>query len=343
VITTISTGTIQAAMRAAFPHAERSIAEFYAMQEYHLGWRDASLRPTESTPGKLLRPQIVLLACRAVGGDITRALSLAASIQLVHDFTLIHDDIEDQSETRRGRTTVWKRWGLAHGVNSGDGMFTISHLTLHRLTDVGVPAPTVLELLKCFDQAILTICEGQYLDLSFEGKLMISEDDYLSMIGRKTAALFAAASGMGGIVGGADPESIQALFAFGTNLGLAFQIQDDILGIWGSALVTGKIAAADLYRRKVSLPIIHALRNSDQRADLAGIYRQEQVSDADAFRALAILNAAGSREYAEAQASAYHAAAVQALEHIHTSGSPADTAAVAQLRTIANRALSNTL
>jgi geranylgeranyl diphosphate synthase, type I len=335
--------TIQEAMRSAFPNAERSFADFYAMQEYHLGWLDSNLRPVASTPGKLLRPQLVLLACRAVGGDVARALPLAASIQLIHDFTLIHDDIEDYSETRRGRTTVWKQWGLAHGVNAGDGMFALAHLALHQLSDAGAPAAIVLELLKCFDQAILLICEGQYLDLSFEGKLLIGETDYLKMIGRKTAALFSAASGMGGMVGGADPENVLALFAFGHNLGLAFQIQDDILGIWGSARVTGKISAADLYRRKVSLPIIHALRHSHNRAELAAIYRQDQLSESDILRALAILDAAGSRDHAEALAISYHATAVRALEAISTSGSAAEEAALAQLHGIADRALSNIL
>src|SRR5919205_4345222 len=112
--------SIQAAMRAAFPAAEARVAQFYAMQEYQLGWRDEQLAPASVDPGKLLPPQLTLLACRAAGGDPRQALPLAAAIQLIHDFSLIHDDIEDNSATRRGRSTIWKLWGLAQGVNTGD-------------------------------------------------------------------------------------------------------------------------------------------------------------------------------------------------------------------------------
>src|SRR6476469_977640 len=117
--------SIQAAMRASFPAAETRVARFYAMQHYQLGWRDPQLGPADVDPGKLLRPQLTLLACRAVGGDPRQALPLAAGIQLIHDFSLIHDDIEDNSGTRRGRPTVWRQWGLAQGINAGDGMFAI--------------------------------------------------------------------------------------------------------------------------------------------------------------------------------------------------------------------------
>src|SRR5215510_5283318 len=147
--------SIQAAMRAAFPQAEARVARFYAMQEYQLGWRDEQLKPADVDPGKLLRPQLTLLACRAVGGDPRQALPLAAGIQLIHDFSLIHDDIEDQSATRRGRPAIWKLWGLAQGINAGDGLFVIAHLAAYRLAEVGLPAEVVLEILRRFDQTIL--------------------------------------------------------------------------------------------------------------------------------------------------------------------------------------------
>jgi geranylgeranyl diphosphate synthase type I len=308
--------TIQEEMRAAFPAAEQRVWDFYAMQEYHLGWRDVDLKPASFDPGKLLRPQLSMLACQLVGGDIEQAMPLAAGIQLIHDFTLIHDDIEDDSDTRRGRTTVWKQWGIAHGINAGDAMFVVAHLALHRMSDAGVAPAVVLEVLKRFDQTILTICEGQFLDLSFEGNLQITEADYLSMISRKTAALLAAAAGLGGIVGGADQASVQCLFDFGQSLGLAFQIQDDVIGIWGEPSVTGKPRAADIYRRKVSLPVVHALSNAENRNNLMRIYRQQEVNDDDVGTALAVLENAGSREYSEGIALHYHKEAVQALERV---------------------------
>jgi geranylgeranyl diphosphate synthase, type I len=305
---------IQDMMCAAFPEAEERVAQFYAMQQYQLGWRDEQLLPTDAATGKLLRSYMVLLACHTAGGDPRQALPLAAGIQLVHDFSLIHDDIEDQSETRRGRPAVWKLWGLAQGINTGDGLLIVAHLALHRMTAVGVPAEVVLEVIRRFDQTILTVCEGQFLDLSYEGNLSISEADYLSMISRKTAALVAAACGLGAIVGSADAVTATALFDFGQNLGLAFQIQDDVLGIWGDPAVTGKPAAADLYRHKLSLPVIHALRGAEERETLAQLYRKESTSDHDVARMLGILDQAGSRGYTEGVAAFYHQQALAALD-----------------------------
>jgi geranylgeranyl diphosphate synthase type I len=318
-------------MRASFHVVEERVAHFYAMQQYQLGWRDEQLVRTNAEAGKLLRPYLALCACRAVGGDPRRALPLAAGIQLVHDFSLIHDDIEDQSETRRGRPTVWKLWGLAQGINTGDGLLIVAHLAVHRLADAGAPPEVTLEVLRRFDQTILTVCEGQFLDLSYEGDLRIGEADYLSMISRKTAALVAAASGLGAIVGGADAARAKALFDFGQNLGLAFQIQDDILGIWGDPAVTGKPAAADLYRRKLSLPVIQALRHAEQRESLARLYRKKRTTtEEDIATMLGILEQAGALGYAEGVAAYYHAAALAALEPVR-----GDANAIGELRALA--------
>ena len=324
--------SIQAAMRAAFPAVEARVARFYGMQQYQLGWRGEQLEPADVDPGKLLRPQLTLLACHAAGGDPQQALPLAAGIQLIHDFSLIHDDIEDNSDTRRGRRTLWNIWGLAQGINAGDGLFVVAHLALHRLSAAGVPAEIALEVLRRFDQTILTICEGQFLDLSFEGDLRISEADYLDMISRKTAALAAAAAGLGAIVGGADVATAQALFDFGQNLGLAFQVQDDVLGIWGDPAVTGKPAAADLYRRKLSLPVIHALRTAAQSETLARLYSQDAISDTNVAQMLEILAEAGARGYTEGVAARYHQQALAALEAVN-----GNDAALAELCALAER------
>ena len=291
--------TIQDNMRAAFPDVEARVARFYAMQQYHLGWRDTQLAPAAVDAGKLLRPYLVLLACQAVGGRVEQALPLAAGIQLVHNFTLIHDDIQDVSPMRRGRATVWSLWGLAHGITAGDSMFALAHLAVHRLSTVGVPATVVLEVLERLDETILAVCEGQYLDCSYEGNLSISEDDYLAMVCRKTGTLIGAAVCTGALVGGSDLATAQALYEFGVNLGIAFQLQDDILGIWGDPRATGK-PAADLYRRKVTLPIIRALRDTEQREVLASLYLQETIKSADVRRMLAILDATTIRSDMEA-------------------------------------------
>ncbi len=337
MIDTDNRTNIQHAMRAAFPQAEQRVQQFYAMQEYHLGWRDGALNPSVNDPGKLLRPQLALLSCCAVGGSAMQALPLAAGLQLIHDFSLIHDDIEDNSDTRRGRTTVWKKWGLAHGINAGDGMFVIAHLALHRLSEVGVPAEIVLKVLQRFDQVILSICEGQYLDLSFEGNLEIGEDDYIAMIARKTAALISAATELGAIVGNTNKESVRALSSFGHNLGLAFQIQDDILGIWGDPDLTGKPHAGDLYQCKVSLPIIHALQSEQHREELALFYTQGQMDTNGVQRVLTLLNETQSRSYSEQAANQYMQEAVRALHRVRTGGSTTAESALAHMLAMAER------
>ncbi len=321
---------IQQAMRQAFPAHDPRVARFYQMQEYHLGWRDATLEPAALDPGKLVRPRLALLACQAAGGDPARALPLAAAIQLIHDFSLIHDDIEDNSDTRRGRRTLWNIWGLAQGINAGDGMFVLAHLALQQLADAGVDLATTLDVMRRFDQTILTICEGQFLDIGFEGLLDIGEDDYLAMIERKTAVLLAAAAGLGALVGGGDAASVAAFDAFGRNLGLAFQIEDDILGIWGDPALTGKPFAADLARRKLSLPVIRALRVSHQHADLATLYGHGELDETQVRAALAIIDATDARAFTAARAGAHHHAAFAALDNVQ-----GDAAAIARLRGVA--------
>jgi geranylgeranyl diphosphate synthase type I len=326
--------SIQATMRAAFPAHEALFEQFYAMQQFPLGWRDEQLAPADVDPGKLIRPNLALLACRVAGGDPRQALPLAAGIQLLHDFTLVHDDIEDNSDLRRGRPTVWRLWGIAQGINTGDGLFAIAHLAVHRLVEGSVPAEVVLHVLRRFDQTILQICEGQFLDLRFEGDLTIGEDEYLAMIERKTAILLAAAAELGALVGGASREAAGAMFEFGRSLGLAFQVEDDVLGIWGDPEVTGKPFAADLYRRKLSLPIIYALRTAGRRDDLAQIYAQPEPGDAGVRRALDILDASGARQYTAGVAASYHHQALATLDRVD-----GDAAALSDLRALTTRLL----
>jgi geranylgeranyl diphosphate synthase type I len=326
---------IQQAMRAAFPQAEDRVAAFYQMQEFHLGWRDTQLQPSDSDPGKLIRPLLVLLACEAAGGDPAQALPLAAGIQLLHDFSLIHDDIEDNSEARRGRPTLWSIWGLAQGINAGDGMFVLAHLAIHRLAEAGVPPERVLAVLRRFDEIILRVCEGQYLDISFEGQLAISPGDYLAMIERKTAALVAGACELGAMAAGASAETAAALADFGRSMGLAFQIEDDILGVWGAPEITGKPFAADLYRRKLSLPVVYALAHAPESDELARLYQEGQMDDQAVSRALAILDTSESREYCAAVAAEHHEAAFAAIDRVQTSGSAEAEAARARLRSLA--------
>lgn len=310
---------IEEELRQVLSIPDQRLSPFYGMMHYHLGWTDESFETTRSqTGGKRLRPVFCLLACQAVGGEPQQALPAAAAVELIHNFSLLHDDIEDNSPTRRHRTTVWKIWGEPQAINAGDGMFALAHLALQRLSEKGLPDDRVLAACRVFDQTCLALCEGQYLDMSFEDRLDVDVDQYLAMIRRKTAALLSCSTWLGALLGSGDAGLATRYARFGENLGLAFQIEDDILGIWGEEKATGKPQAGDIRQRKKSLPIVYALQQeaslpaSEQRVHKA--YRRE-VIDEDAIKVvLDSLQTLGARQYAQQMALDYHGRALAELE-----------------------------
>ncbi len=307
---------IEAEMRdcLAVPAAP-SLAPFYGMMAYHLGWQEASGQPVAGPAGKRLRPLLCLLAAE-VAGPWERALPAAAAVELVHNFTLVHDDIEDHSPLRRGRPTVWSLWGVPQAINAGDGLFILARTALLRLGRRGVRESVVLQAVELLDGAVLRICEGQFLDLAFERRLDVTESDYTEMVARKTAALLEAAVHLGALAGGAPDGVIAALRAYGAALGLAFQVQDDLLGVWGEESRTGKPAAADIHGRKLGLPAVHALAHSSpaDRAALVQVYGGSGAVDpGDVATVLAVLERAGTRAYVERAAARYHQEAQSAL------------------------------
>ncbi|MCS6962635.1 polyprenyl synthetase family protein [Thermoflexus sp.] len=297
---------LEAEMRAAVGGpAHPSERLFYGMLAYHLGWVDAQLQPARHDAGKRIRPMLCLLACAACGGDPARALPAAAAIELLHNFSLIHDDIQDRSETRRGRPTVWALWGIAQAINAGDALFTIAHQALWRLRGRGVPAERILEVAERFDAACLMLTRGQHFDLSFEEAERVSIEGYLEMIRGKTAALLQAAVGIGARLADRPSEDLEA---FGEALGLAFQIQDDLLGIWGDPAVTGKSAADDLQARKKTLPVIITMERVPEFAER---YRDPQTPLEILLRDL---ERSGARAEAETMAAVFTQQAMAALE-----------------------------
>jgi geranylgeranyl diphosphate synthase, type I len=229
---------------------------FHDMLAYHMGWSTDNTLAVSA--GKRIRPLLMLLVVSACGGEWLRATPAAAAIELLHNFSLIHDDIEDNSPMRRGRVTVWKKFGLPMAVNAGDALFAISDLSALDI-DPASPAETVLRAARVLHLACLSLTRGQYLDLSYEKRMDLAVDDYWPMVDGKTAALLAACGEMGGILGGATSAIAGNYAAFGRNLGLAFQVQDDILGVWGDEYVTGKSAASDLVEGKNSLPVLYGI------------------------------------------------------------------------------------
>ncbi|HPP63051.1 MAG TPA: polyprenyl synthetase family protein [Anaerolineales bacterium] len=266
---------------------------FHEMLAYHMGWTGEGAGP-EAT-GKRVRPLLVLLTAASCGADWRPALPAAAAVELVHNFSLLHDDIEDNSDKRRGRTTVWKKWGLAQGINAGDGMFILANLALADL-EADYPAPIVIRAATILQHACLDLTRGQFLDISYEDRADLAVDDYWPMVGGKTAALIAACCQLGALLGGADAARQEAYRAFGHYLGLAFQVQDDILGIWGDEALTGKSAAGDLVEGKKSLPVLFGL---EKNGEFAKRWQRGPIRAEEVRAAAALLEAESARRSAQ--------------------------------------------
>jgi geranylgeranyl diphosphate synthase type I len=303
--------SIGAELRRAF--ARRALVH-YDLMRYHLGWEDREGRPHEARQGKLLRPLLCVTSCEALGGDFRMALPLAAAVELLHNFSLIHDDIEDGSPQRHGRDAVWRVWGVPQAVNAGDGMFALAHVALDRLSETGVDAGCILAATRLIDTASLHLCEGQYLDLAFEERLDVSSIEYLEMVAGKTAALMAAAAGCGALVAEASPAAVNAFERFGEKLGFAFQVRDDVLGIWGESRETGKPTGEDIRERKKSFPVVFAMEKAGSDGEeLRTVYSKRELTEEDVVRASDLLERAGARTSSQEIASRYASEALQCL------------------------------
>ena len=236
---------------------------FHEMLTYHMGWTGEGAGP-EAT-GKRIRPLLVLLCTSACGADWQPALPAAAAIELVHNFSLVHDDIQDNSDKRRGRPTTWVKWGMPMAINVGDALFVMSNQAVMDLK-AKYPAEVVVRAAEILHNTCLELTRGQFLDMSYEERNDLSVEDYWPMIAGKTAALLSACCHIGSLLGGADDSRQESYRAFGHYLGLAFQVQDDILGIWGDEALTGKSAASDLIEGKNSLPVLAGLGANGQFA-----------------------------------------------------------------------------
>ena len=282
--------------------------ELHEMLAYHMGWEGEGAGP--EAQGKRIRPILVLLAAEAAGGGWQDALPASTAVELLHNFSLIHDDIQDNSPLRHNRPTVWKVWGMPQAINAGDVMFTLSFMAVQGLSGM-LPAHSVLRASGILHETCLLLTQGQYLDISYEHRVDLSIEDYWRMIGGKTSALLACCAQLGALAGGAAEDQIADFKEFGYSLGLAFQVLDDWLGIWGDMALTGKSAESDLLSGKKTLPV---LRGLSLQGPFAQRWLQGNITAADVPALARMLDEEGVQAYTLETAERLTAQALSSLK-----------------------------
>ncbi|MEV6104837.1 polyprenyl synthetase family protein [Streptomyces sp. NPDC051940] len=297
---------------------------------YHFGWIDAQGRPADGDGGKAVRPALALISAEAAGAPPEAGVPGAVAVELVHNFSLLHDDLMDGDEQRRHRDTVWKVHGPAQAILVGDALFALANEVLLELG-----TPEAGRATRRLTTATRKLIDGQAQDMSFEGRERVTVEECLEMEGNKTGALLACACSIGAVLGGADDATADALETYGYHLGLAFQAVDDLLGIWGEPAVTGKQTWSDLRQRKKSLPVCAALAaggpaserlaemlaadaktatgenpEADGTSDGVGFSEEEFATRA------ALIEEAGGREWTSQEARRQHATALAALNGV---------------------------
>lgn len=308
-------------MQSAIAEIGKTAPFLEQVAAYHMGWRNSDLSlitGVRPNPGKRIRPRLALLVTSGLGADPALAAPIAAAIELLHNFTLVHDDIQDRSHLRRHRPAVWSLWGEAQAINAGDALFASSHLALYSVGDRTETAPLLGRLAGEFDRTTLAIVGGQALDLENEGDPTVTPERYLRTITGKTSAIVEFSAWAGGLAGGASESELADLADFGLATGLAFQIRDDLLGIWGTEAETGKTPADDLRRRKQTLPMLELRReiSASERAGLDAMYGNATASESEVAHVLELLDRYDIRAQVEEDIRSYHHRASEALGRV---------------------------
>ena len=292
----------------------------YDKLRYYMGWVDIDGTPCVAVEGKALRPTLCLFACKATGGNIKEAIPAAVALEFLHNFSLIHDDIQDCDETRHHRPTMWKVWGIPKALVAGNILRIIADRCLEDLVDKeGIKKGQAIYVMGLLTEAYLEMIEGQYLDLWYEGRPDIKIADYLKMISHKTGALIRCALNLGASIGTCNTETVEAFRSFGKSLGYIFQIRDDMLGVWGDESATGKPVGADVRRKKNSLPVVYAMSHTEGEDNrlLMEIYSQEGLlNDRNVSVVLDLMDGINTREYAQNLAEKYGNRAIEAISGI---------------------------
>ena len=302
----------------------------YEMLTYHMGWTGEGAG--KQATGKRIRPLLTILSARAAGGEWKNALPAAAGVELIHNFSLIHDDIQDGGQTRHGRKTVWMKWGEAHAINVGDLMFTLGLACLNRLGEF-YSADIVVQAQSILQETCVSLTKGQYLDMVLERAEDSTLEDYWAMIGGKTGALLAASTQLGALCAGSDLGTQRIFKNYGLNLGLAFQIWDDWLGIWGDEVKTGKSTSSDLVSGKKTYPVIYGLC---QNGKFAARWRKGPISLEEVEQIEKYLQEDGTKEATLKKAEELTSEAIAALSLV-SSNLPAYQALVELTNSLLHR------
>lgn len=308
--------TLDRCQRATRPALQRAIAELHPqlalIGAYHQGWCNADGSAANANGGKAVRPTLALLSAEVTGTDTTVALPGAVAVELVHNFSILHDDVMDGDRMRRHRPTAWTVFGTGLAVLAGDALLTLSGQILPR--GLGSRSSVAADRLTL---AVSELILGQAEDLSFEQRSDVSIGEYLAMSSHKTAALLSCSASIGAILAGAPPAVVEELAKMGRHLGMAFQAVDDLLGIWGSEDLTGKSVFSDLRRRKKTLPIVAAINaGTAESRELARTLSRADLDEDEIGYAAGLVEAAGGRDRARREVDSRLNLALDAIDRI---------------------------
>jgi geranylgeranyl diphosphate synthase, type I len=283
---------------------------FWDIVMYHFGWQAGSGSPG----GKKVRPLLALLVSQAVSNEYRHALPAAIALEYVHNFTLIHDDVMDNSTERRHRQTVWSKWNVSQAINAGDGIYTMAMAAIIDVLKEGTPPEKAMAAMGALLDACLATVEGQVLDISFETREDVQPEEYITMIAHKSAALISCSAKLGALLSTDDTAVIDAYADFGWNLGIAFQIWDDYLGIWGEADQTGKSATSDIESKKKSYPVLVAFQDARTHAEILDLYNRPTLGATEVGQVLEVLDHIQAKEHTKALIQTYYGNALDALD-----------------------------
>jgi len=308
---------VEGELRSVFESREGFL---YDVLRYHLGWVDEQGQPQSGSAPLTFQSAVALATCHALGGNYADALPVAASVDLIYNFTLVHGDVQAGRAENPERPSIWWVWGPAQAINAGDGLHSLGRTTMMRLAQKNVPSDRVLRAVRSLDLACLALCEGQYMDLEFQDQMLVSTSSYLDMIGRKAGALASCAAEAGALVSGASDEVCTKMAEMGKNIGMAWQIARDIEDLWG---VRGDgMTPSNVLNKKKSLPLILTLETAEVgvKRELGSVYMKRVLEPDDVAKMISILDNTDARKVSQEKAQELVDQALSGLEGLTQDG-----------------------